>query len=119
MLGHRPLAAIRPTDLRAWVRGRSEVLAAATVEVVDCYVVAILGSAVADRLITTSPAVGIKLPRLERRQVEPLATEVVERLFDAVPDRYRRWCCSPPAPDYARANASVSPWTGSTFCADR
>jgi integrase len=88
-LGDRPLAAIRPTELQGWVRARTDVLEPATIELVYRYVVAILRAAVADRLIATSPAVGIKLPKPEIHRVEPLATEVVERLVNEVPDRYR------------------------------
>jgi len=88
-LGDRPLAAIRPTELQAWVRARKEVLEPATIELVYRYIVAILRAAVADRLIATSPAVGIKLPKPQIRRIEPLATEVVERLVVEVPARYR------------------------------
>jgi len=88
-LGHRPLAAIRTSEVQAWAKGRSAVLEPSTVELVYRYVVAILRSAVSDRLIAVSPAIGIRLPRAEFRRVEPLATEVIEALIAAVPDRYR------------------------------
>ncbi|HUZ20795.1 MAG TPA: site-specific integrase [Acidimicrobiales bacterium] len=88
-LGDRPLAAIRPSEIQAWVRGRSGVLKPPTVELLYRYVVAILRAAVADRLIATSPAVGIKLPKAEVHRVVPLETAVVEKLIAAVPDRYR------------------------------
>jgi integrase len=88
-LGHRPLAAIRQSELQAWVKGRSEVLEPATVEVVCRYVVAILRSAVQDRVIVSNPAVGIRLPKVELRRIEPLAVETVQALGVAVPDRYR------------------------------
>jgi len=88
-LGKRPLGAIRPSEIQAWVRGRSEVLSPATVELVYRYVVSIFRAAVADRLIASSPAVDIKLPRVEVQRVEPLPTDVVEALIQAVPPRYR------------------------------
>ncbi|HUZ20624.1 MAG TPA: tyrosine-type recombinase/integrase [Acidimicrobiales bacterium] len=88
-LGARPLAAIRPSELQAWIRGRSDVLEPATVSLVYRYTVAILRAAVADRLLGESPARGIKLPRSEPRHVVPLETEIVEALIAAVPDRYR------------------------------
>lgn len=88
-LGDRPLAAIRPSEVQGWVKARSAVLAPATVEVVYRYVVAIFRAAVADRLIPTSPCVGIKLPRVEREPVVPLATEQVTALVAAVPQRCR------------------------------
>ena len=88
-LGDRPLGGIRPSELQAWVRGRTAELEPATVELVYRYVVAILRAAVADRLIARSPAVGIKLPKRPVRRIEPLPTEVVERLIEAVPRHYR------------------------------
>lgn len=50
---------------------------------------AIFRAAVADKLIPESPCRRIKLPKAERRQVVPLATEAVEALIDAMPERYR------------------------------
>jgi integrase len=88
-IGDRPLGSIRPSEVQAWVRGRSEVLAPATVQVVYRLVAAIFAAAVADRIIATSPCVGIKLPKRERRRVVPLETEQVQGLADAVPERYR------------------------------
>ncbi len=44
-----PLASIRPSEVQAWVRGRSEVLAATTVETVFRIFSAILSDAVRDR----------------------------------------------------------------------
>lgn len=46
---NRPLAAVRPSEVQAWVKHRSAVLAPATVEVVYRYLAAILRSAVRDR----------------------------------------------------------------------
>jgi integrase len=63
-------------------------LAPATTEVVYRYVVAIFRDAVEDRLIPVSPCRGLKLPKIERRRVEPLATEQVPALADAMPERY-------------------------------
>lgn len=88
-LGDRALAAIRPSEIQAWVRARSAELEPGTVELIYRYLATILRAAVADRLITTSPAVGIKLPKRDRPRIVPLATEVVEALIDAVPPRYR------------------------------
>jgi integrase len=87
--GDRALGSIRPSELQAWVRGRSDELSAGTVQVVFRYVSAIFRAAVADRLIASSPCVGTKLPKVEHAQVEPLAVEEVEALIAAAPDRYR------------------------------
>lgn len=53
------------------------------------YVASIFKAAVRDRLIASSPCIEIKLPKVEPRRVDPLATEIVEKLIDAVPARYR------------------------------
>lgn len=85
----RPISQVRPSEVQAWVKGRAEVLSPATVELVYRYLVAVFRAAVADRVITESPCVGVRLPKLERRQVVPLTAEQVETMVDAVPDRYR------------------------------
>ena len=69
VLGHRPLASMRPSEIQQLVKGLD--LAPGTVEVVYRYVVAIFRAAVGDRLIAVSPCRGIKLPKVEQRKVEP------------------------------------------------
>lgn len=59
--GDRPTASIHPSELQAWVRSQTEVLAPATVEVVYRMFAAILNTAV-DRLIARSPALGCVSP---------------------------------------------------------
>ena len=86
---HRPLAAVRPSEVQAWVKGRADVLAPATVEVVYRYLAAIFAAAVQDRLIPVTPCKGVRLPKVEAAKVVPLETEEVEALIDAVPERYR------------------------------
>ena len=71
-LGRRPLGQLRPSELQAWAKHLSGELAPATVEVVYRYVVAILRAAVANRVISSSPAVGVRLPKDPPRMVEPL-----------------------------------------------
>ena len=87
VFGTRPLSSIRPSEVQAWVRGLTLQPSAATV----CYryLSAVFKAAVADRLIASSPCVGVKLPRKVPRQVVPLATEQVEALVQAMPERYR------------------------------
>jgi len=87
--GHRPIGSIRPSEVQGWVKERSAHLAPGTVELVYRYVVAVFRSAVADRIIATTPCVRVTLPRPEAAHVVPLATEEVEALVEAVPDRYR------------------------------
>jgi integrase len=49
----------------------------------------LLRAAVADRVIASNPADGIKSPKVARKKVVPLELAEVEALADAVPDRYR------------------------------
>jgi integrase len=87
--GDRPIGAIRPSEVQAWVHGLAEVLEPSTVELVYRYAVAIFRSAIADRVIAQNPAVGIRLPKAEPKRIEPLAIDVVEAIVDAVPHRYK------------------------------
>lgn len=87
--GDRTLLSVRPSDVQKWVKGRSAVLAPATVTVIYRYFAAIFKFAVEDGLITTTPCRAIKLPRIERPPVDPLSTEQVWALIEAVPARYR------------------------------
>jgi integrase len=88
-LGDRPLGAIRTSELQGWAKGRSELLAASTLRTVHQLVVSIFAAAVTDRLIPSSPAVGVKLPRPELDEVVPMTPEEVQAMAEAVPARYR------------------------------
>ena len=68
---------------------RSGGLAPATAVVITKIVVATFRAAVADRLIMTSPADGVRAPKIHRSPVVPLTVEQVHALADAVPDRWR------------------------------
>ncbi|MGH8973893.1 MAG: tyrosine-type recombinase/integrase [Acidimicrobiia bacterium] len=86
---HRPLAAIRTSEVQAWVKGRSEVLAPSTLGVVYRWLAAIFAAAVGDGIIGQSPCRGVKRPTVEKPLVVPLAAEAVFALAGAVPERYR------------------------------
>ena len=88
-LGDAPMSSLRPSQLQAWVKGRSEVLAPSTVALCVQTVRSVLKAAVADRLVATNPADGVRLPKVEREKVVPLEREQVEALREAVPDRYK------------------------------
>jgi integrase len=87
--GDRPLASIRPSEVQAWVRGRADILAPATVEVVYRIFSAILSDAVGDRLLARNPAKGVRLPRQAKKPIDPPTLDQVEELVAAMPDRYR------------------------------
>ncbi len=85
----RTIASIRPTEVQAWVRGRSVMLAPATVEVVYRIFSAILSDAVSDRVITRNPAKGVTLPRRDNQAIVPPTIEQIESLRLEIPERYR------------------------------
>ena len=88
-LGHRPLAAIRPSEVQALVKAMTATLAPATVAVIHAWVSSVFKAAVADRLIASSPCTGAKLPPVERPKVAPLELGTVAALADAIDPRYR------------------------------
>jgi hypothetical protein len=49
MLGDRPVAGIRASDIQAWIKDRSQVLEPSTLEVTYAYLVTPLKTAVRDR----------------------------------------------------------------------
>ena len=87
--GDRPLGSIRPSEVQAWVRRLEQDLAPSTIGVVYSFVAAIFRAAVRDRLIAVSPCVDVRLPKPEPKRVEPLATDMVEALIAAMPERYQ------------------------------
>jgi len=89
VLGARQISSIRPSHIQGLVSTLSKRLAPRTVKVTMTYVTAVFAAAVNDRLIARSPVTGIKLPRVEPKRVEPLSSDQVRALADAVPDRLR------------------------------
>ena len=88
--GDAELADITNTAIQKWVNDMAETLAPATVDAVYRRFVSILEGAVADRLIASSPAVRIRLPRKANGDsLTVLEWADVEALADAVRDRFR------------------------------
>ncbi|MGE5765506.1 MAG: tyrosine-type recombinase/integrase [Mycobacterium leprae] len=88
-LGDKPLSATRPSDVQAWVKRLSTVLAPSTVQVVHGILASVFKAAIRDRRVVSSPCEGTKLPRQVRPNVEPLGLDVVEALANAVPEPLR------------------------------
>ena len=88
-LGEVPLAALRPGQLQAWPKGRSEVLAPSTVGLCLQTVRSVLRAAVADRLIAASPVTGLRLPKPGRPKVVPLTLDQVTAVREAMPERFQ------------------------------
>ncbi|MEU8220898.1 site-specific integrase [Micromonospora taraxaci] len=86
-LGDRPIAAVRNTELQAFVTSLD--LAPSSVRPVWATLRAIFGAAVRDRAIGHDPCLGVKLPELPLAEVVPLLLDQVDALAGAVPRRYR------------------------------
>jgi integrase len=91
IIGSRPIAAIRPSEIQAMVRRLSESLSPSTLAVVYGRVVAVFRAAVRDRIIGWSPCVDIRLPsaRSSSAVEEVLTPGQISALARAVPARYR------------------------------
>lgn len=87
--GDQPLDAIQPSDVQAWVKGLSLSLAPATVAVAHGIVAGVFNAAVHDRRVVRSPCESTRLPEVHHDPVEPLSTDAVRALEDAMPERYR------------------------------
>jgi integrase len=87
-LGTSQLGAIRRSDLQAWVTELTAVLAPRSIELYR-WVSTIFKAAVGDRLLASSPCIGITLPKCDDAEVVPLSVNEVEAMIAAVPDRSR------------------------------
>jgi integrase len=84
----RPIASIRPSDVQAWARALSDTQAPATVRLAYRFFAGAMRAAVTDRIIASSPCVGVKLPEIVRERIIPLELEQVQTLSGAMPERY-------------------------------
>lgn len=85
----RPMAAVRPSEVQAWVKGRSAALAPSTLRVTYRWLAAVFNAAVIDGVIHRSPCRGVKLPSEDATPVVPLSTKQVLAVIDALPERSR------------------------------
>ncbi|MCX4908066.1 site-specific integrase [Streptomyces sp. NBC_00878] len=85
----RPIVTIRPSEVQAWVKDRSQVLAPSTLRVTFAYLVTVMHTAVRDRTIALNPCAGIKLPEVRRVEITPLHADAVRALIETAPPRYR------------------------------
>src|SRR5205807_750098 len=83
VLGDRPLATIRRTDVEALCA--SLPLAPSTVGIIHQHFAQLLGAAVEDGLVARNPAVRARLPRATGVKAQPVPLDVVERIHDALP----------------------------------
>ena len=88
-IGHRPIAAVRPSELEALVHHLAANLSTSTVHVVFGRVVSVFRAAVRDRVINASPCVGVRLPPAKPSSLLPvLTTADILAMAAAVPERY-------------------------------
>jgi integrase len=80
--GDRSVATIRKNDVQALLSGLAQSLAPNTVRLVRQHVAAAFERAVDDRLIAVNPCKGVKVPRVDREVVLPLAPEELTILLD-------------------------------------
>ncbi|HSJ43839.1 MAG TPA: hypothetical protein VK923_04050, partial [Euzebyales bacterium] len=78
--GDMPLAAIRPSTVQAWVKGRSDELAPRTVRVLLANLSSLMGAAVEDGLVARSvcSSKAVRPPALDVEQVVPWTAERVQ-----------------------------------------
>lgn len=88
-LGSRRLAAVRPSEVQAWVTDRAQVLSPSTLRLLVGMVRSVFTAAALDRLVTASPFVRVALPRAEQERVVPLTVDQVRALADAMVPKYR------------------------------
>jgi integrase len=86
-MGHRPIGAVRPSEVQAFVSGLD--LAPGSVRTLVATLSAVFGAAVRDRLIGLDPTDGVKRPTVPRERIVPLTVEQVEAIVESLPDRYR------------------------------
>ena len=89
VLGDRPIAAVRPSEIQALIGKLSTSLSPGSVRTVMATVRAIFGTAVRDRLIALDPCTRLALPAVQRQRVVPLTVAQVEALVEALPERYQ------------------------------
>lgn len=89
-IGDRPISAIRPTELQGLIRDRAEALSPASLELLATWIRTIFKAAVADRIITSSPASRLRLPAVaEKAPVRPLELDQVDAVAAELPERLR------------------------------
>ncbi|MDO0937407.1 site-specific integrase [Streptomyces sp. DG2A-72] len=85
-----PIADIRPSEIRAWTKGRSEVLAPVSLKNTYAIIKAVMRTAVLDGVIRSSPCDGVRLPPNRKPEIVPPSDAAVRALIDAAPTMRER-----------------------------
>jgi integrase len=90
-LGSRRIGTVRKSDIQSFVTAVSAKLAPSTTETVYAVLRAMMQAAVDDdpQVIPVNPCIRIKLPKADKRVVEPLPAAAVMALHSAITPRYR------------------------------
>jgi integrase len=88
VLGHVPIADARASHIRAWVKVTAENLFASTVHLVYSYVKSMFAAAATDKIIASSPCVGIRLPEIRNREYFIPEPGQIHRLVEEISERY-------------------------------
>ena len=89
VLGEKPIASVRPSEVQGWVAGLTKTLAPATVTKTYSFLATMMKAALRDGLIAKTACVDINLPKVEKKRVVPLGVDQVAALIDAAPTPYR------------------------------
>ena len=87
--GYRPLAAIKPSHVQAWVKNLNEGLAPSTVCGIFRHFKAILGMASDEGFLPTRPCKGVKLPAVYTKPIKPMSEAQAIALIEHTEPRYR------------------------------
>lgn len=89
LLGGIPLSKLQPGDVRRLIGElqRKRLKPATIARVVTTLRIA-LNAAVGERIITDNPASHVKLPRVERKPIEPITPEIADAIYDATRDTW-------------------------------
>ncbi|MFF7854108.1 tyrosine-type recombinase/integrase [Streptomyces sp. NPDC007904] len=89
LLGNHQIAGIKRSDVRAWLKNRSAVLAPSSLRTPWNALFGVMAAAHYDGIVRSNPCHGIDLPEIRKPEVVPLDPAVVRALLAAASPRYR------------------------------
>jgi integrase len=87
VLGDQPIGSIRASTVQAMVTAAAGTLAPNSLRAVYSVLSGVFSAAVRDRVVPSSPCVGVRLPEQRRQRVEVPPIAVLDRLSAALPPR--------------------------------
>lgn len=89
VIGHLPMNGVRPSHIRGWVKGALDDLSPSSLGVVYTDMAAMFSTAVLDKVIGSTPCVGIRLPEVISTDKVILSAKQVHAVAEALPAQYR------------------------------